>query len=153
MTPESPLQQCKRHFENFQAQTPKTVKADEVQINQEVSFKVNCREEALETLTIHNIVQDFKDGDTEYLMLQETVDGPVTDGNRVEFIDSCLIKTYVEMYPKGEIPKVAKVQGVVAAKPMSKAQPLEQGCKANGSSVLLLMIMAALVMRGKYARR
>ena len=79
MTPESPLQQCKRHLENFQAQTPKTVKADEVQVNQEVSFKVNCREEALETLTIHNIVQDFKDGDTEYLMLQETVDGPVTD--------------------------------------------------------------------------
>ena len=151
MTPESPLQQCKRHFENFQAQTPKTVKADEVQVNQEVSFKVNCREEALETLTIHNIVQDFKDGDTEYLMLQETVDGPVTDGNRIQIVNDCQIKTYVEMYPKGEIPKVAKVQSVVAAKPAPKAQPLEQGCYSNGSNVLLFAIMAALVMR-KYER-
>ena len=153
MTPESPLQQCKRHLENFQAQTPKTVKADEVQVNQEVSFKVNCREEALETLTIHNIVQDFKDGDTEYLMLQETVDGPVTDGNRIQIVNDCQIKTYVEMHPKGEIPKVAKVQSVVAAKQAPRAQPLEQGCYSNGSSVLLLAIMAALVMRGKYARR
>ena len=59
MTPESPLQQCKRHFENFQAQTPKTVKADEVQVNQEVSFKVNCREEALELFILICITEEI----------------------------------------------------------------------------------------------
>lgn len=151
MTPESPLQQCKRHFENFKAQTPHTVQGDQVHINQEVQFTPNCREEALETLTIQNIIQEINGDDGfYYFMLQATIDGPVTDGNRIQKVNDCEIKTFVEMTNGMEAkPQQTKAQVTQPATIPDKITIEGGGCHSTGSTwfLIALVLMIGMVKR------
>lgn len=159
MTPESPLDQVKRHFKTFKVETPKTISADQVLIEQEVAFKKECREEANETLTIHKVWNTLNDGDMTYLMLQEAVDGPITDGNRIQKVNDCEIRTYVYMIDaKDKAPKISNSQKSQAQKVASVTTPTtakttsNSGCRSDAASTLLIPILILLVgMKMKFS--
>jgi hypothetical protein len=157
MEPINHLKEAIKAFENF-TPSEKTINADRVLVKQYVKFPMNCRDEAMETLTVEAIVREMTDLNYNYLQLVDVVDGPFKDGNRIQIVNDCKIETVttLEPYIDGvtnvinydpaakhykEVPKTVSLHEV---KGIPENPKVEVGCHSDGGSAYLLFVIALI---------
>lgn len=158
MEPINHLEEAVKAFENL-SPSEITITSDQVLVNQYVKFKLECRDEAIETLTINKILREMKDSEYGYLQLRDVVDGPFKDGNRIQIVNDCKIETATKLEPciEGvtniikfdaaakhykEIPKTVSLHEV---KGIPDNPKVEVGCHSTGSSSYLLFLIILVV--------